>query len=77
MEPIIWWVWKNGFAAGGKQECFLAYNKEYPVYPDGGDPLTLGEPVFFGTAPEIRAWRPDADIDFRRVRGRDDAEAQR
>lgn len=65
-----WWVWKNGVR--GELECFLAYDKEYPVYPDGGDPLTLGEPIFSGTAASIQAWKPGADVTFQRVRGRDD-----
>ncbi len=32
------WLWKNG-------DHFLAYAHEYPCYPDGGDPLVLGEPA--------------------------------
>ena len=32
------WLWKNG-------DHFLAYAHEYPCYPNGGDPLTIGEPV--------------------------------
>jgi hypothetical protein len=61
----IWWIWRNGIS-------YLAYDKEYPVYPDGGDPLTLGEPVFWGTRPAFKALHPDAVVDFRRARGRDD-----
>jgi hypothetical protein len=66
---MIWWVWKNGVHRG--RELFIAYDKEYPVMPDGGDPLVLGEPVFSGTGPEVRVWKPGADIDFRRARGSD------
>lgn len=69
-QTTIWWVWRNGVRAG--VECCLAYDKEYPMYPDGGDPLTLGEPVFSGTVSQIRAWKPGADISFEHVRGRDD-----
>ncbi len=65
-----WWVWRNGSVFG--REIFIAYDKEYPVQPDGGDPLTLGEPVFSGTKHQIRDWKPRGDIDFRRARGRDD-----
>jgi hypothetical protein len=32
------WLWRNG-------DHYLAYEHEYPCYSDGGDPLTLGEPV--------------------------------
>jgi hypothetical protein len=69
-EGPIWWIWRNGTRAG--RECFVAYDKEYPVYPDGGDPLTLGEPVFSGTSSEVLLWRLGSDIEFRRARGRDD-----
>lgn len=31
------WLWKNG-------DHFLAFEHEYPCYPDG-DPMTLGQPV--------------------------------
>ncbi len=57
-----WWVWRNGVHAG--REFFVAYDTEYPVQPDGGDPLTLGEPVFSGTPAEIMAWKPKGDIAF-------------
>jgi hypothetical protein len=31
------WLWKNG-------DHYLAFDNEYPTF-DGGDPMTLGEPV--------------------------------
>lgn len=67
-DAPIWWIWRNGTHAG--RECFVAFDKEYPVAPDGGDPLTLGEPVFSGSGPAVRAWKPEADIAFYRARGR-------
>lgn len=33
------WLWRNG-------DHFLAFDNPYPTY-DGGDPMTLGEPVGF------------------------------
>jgi hypothetical protein len=32
------WLWKNG-------DHYLAFDNPCPCYPDGGDPLVLGEPV--------------------------------
>lgn len=32
------WLWRNG-------DHYLAFAHECPCYPDGGDPLTLGEPI--------------------------------
>jgi hypothetical protein len=37
-DKTIWWAWRNGTHDG--QERFVAYDQEFPVRPDGGDPLT-------------------------------------
>lgn len=38
-EPVEkLWLWKNG-------DHYLAYEHEYPCYEQGGDPLTVGEPI--------------------------------
>jgi hypothetical protein len=36
-EPSKLWLWKNG-------DHFLAFDNPCPTY-DGGDPMTLGEPI--------------------------------
>lgn len=38
-RPVLW-LWRNG------EGQFFAYDNEYPTL-DGGDPLTLGEPIGF------------------------------
>ena len=37
-EPVKLWLWRNG-------DHYLAYDNPMPCYPDGGDPLVLGEPA--------------------------------
>lgn len=38
MSTTKLWLWRNG-------DHFLAFDNPMPCYPDGGDPLVLGEPV--------------------------------
>ena len=35
-KPMKLWLWRNG-------DHFLAFDNPMPCYPDGGDPLVLGE----------------------------------
>jgi hypothetical protein len=38
LTPVKLWLWRNG-------DHYWAFDKEYPCYEEGGDPMTLGEPV--------------------------------
>jgi len=55
------WLWRTG------DREFVAYRHEYPVAPDGGDPLTLGEPSSLNVAlkPSRGRGEPDASADHK------------
>ena len=45
------WLWKNG-------DHFLAFDNPYPTH-DGGDPMTLGEPIGYAWfTPSVPASEP-------------------
>lgn len=62
MKRQIVWLWKNG-------DRYLAYDHLYPVYPDGGDPLTLGEPIGYAVVEECRGARLDDERTWLQIHG--------
>jgi len=66
MTDQRWWIWRDG---PGK---FIAYDNEYPCMSRGGDPLTLGNPVWYAvTRAQFEALRPGCEVSWRHAEGRD------
>jgi hypothetical protein len=69
VEPVAvkLWLWKNG-------DHYLAYTNEYPCESQGGDPLTLGEPVGYAILKESfsRDTQPPADKDAELIKAMED-----
>ena len=48
--PVKLWLWREG-------NGFIAFDNPMPCYPDGGDPLVLGEPVATAILmPSVYGW---------------------
>jgi hypothetical protein len=58
------WLWKN--FVDGKPE-YWAFDNPFPVYMDGDDPQTLGEPCGYAIYKPSRNGRPDvSEVDVLR-----------